>query len=246
MNAKSFIQKSKVDDLKEQAVERLNKSIERIKDWVWKVRAEDQSAGKFRWSVETTRSANIAATAYILGGLKSVGLFDSIITEEDKKEGVAWVNSLCIGNEQYRDPALFDRRTPGWPDNEPWPTPAMQVSVNQYSQNILKTYLGKAIPPSPPPKGWPQSDEPEKAVEWIKTRPWNTDTWGAGSHGMRMATWLLQWYKEGKIPIEPLIQALKFFYEIQDPETGLWGNDKVSKYVRINGTFKLFPLIREQ
>ena len=34
MNAKSFIQKSKVDDLKEQAVERLNKSIERIKDWV--------------------------------------------------------------------------------------------------------------------------------------------------------------------------------------------------------------------
>ena len=103
------------------------------------------------------------------------------------------------------------------------------------------------LPPSPPPIAWPQrDDDPRLAVEWIKTRPWNIDAWAAGSHAMRMATWLLQWHKEGHIPLDPLIDALRFFYEIQNPHTGLWGADSLPLNNRINAAFKLFPLMREQ
>jgi hypothetical protein len=171
-----------------------------------------------------------------------------VITAEDKAEGIAWVQSMRGDNEQYRDPAIHGRRSPKWPADEPWPSPGLQNVVNQYARLVLSRYginlaeLGDAVPP----EGWPQGDDPEAAVEWIKTRPFDKNAWGAGSHAMRMATFLLGWYKQGRIPLDPLIRALKFFYEIQDPSTGLWGAPTLPLYNRINGTFKLFPLIRDQ
>jgi hypothetical protein len=126
----------------------------------------------------------------------------------------------------------------------------MLNGVNQYARNVLRRCLAQGIselPDAVPPPGWPQpGDDPEKVLEWIRTRPWDRNVWGAGSHGMRMATWLLRWHKEGRMTLDPVVQALNFFYRIQDPETGLWGTANQPQNVRINGTFKLFPLLRDQ
>jgi len=245
--SKHQIYNKPLEMLIDHAVEKLNIASENVKLWAQKVRPADKRPGRFRWAMETTRDANVASTAYLLGAFNKMGIYDDIITHEDRHEGIEWVRSMNIGNEQYKDPALVDRKTPGWNDNEQWPSPSMQVGINQYAQSVLRGYgIEVELPPSPPPPEWPQADDPQGALEWIKTRPWDTNAWGAGSHAMRMATWLLQWYKEGKLPIDPLIQALKYFYEIQDPETGLWGAKSLPKYNRINGTFKLFPLVRDE
>ncbi len=214
--------------------------------WAEMVRPKDSPQGRFTWALQTTRDANVASTAYMLMGLKRMGIYNRVVTDTDRGAGQEWVLSMRGENDQYRDSALFDRKPPGWPEGEPWPSVSMKAAVNQYAASVLRDY-GFSIPnvSPPPPPELPQADDPRGAVEWIKTRPWDTNAWGAGSHAMRMATWLMQWHKEGKLPIDPLIEALKFFYEIQDPETGLWGSPSLPRYNRINGTFKLFPLIRE-
>lgn len=235
-----------LETLAEQAIDKLSESSRKMAEWVEKIRPKDGARGKFHWAVETTRDANVASTAYMLGSLKKVGVFDRIITDEDKREGIVWVRAMEQGNKQHVDPALYDRKSPNWPENEPWPSPAMRLGVTQYAQSVLRAYGEPDVSPAPPPQGWPQVEDADKAVDWIKSRPWDTNPWGAGSHSMRMATWLLQWYKEGRISIDPLINALKFFYKIQDPETGLWGTKDNPMFQRINGTFKLFPLMCEQ
>lgn len=237
-----------ISQLEDRAVQDLGRYHEGMKRWVERVRDRTGRAGRFLWSEVSTRGPNIAATAYLLGGLRKMGLFDQIITDEDRREGVAWVTSLHRGNQQYDDPELLGRRSPDWPADKPWPDPSMQEGVNQYSQACLRSYGVDVaeIPPPPPPPGWPQlEDGPEKALEWIKSRPYDKNAWGACSHGMRMARRLLQWHKEGRLPLDPLIEAVRFFYSIQDPETGLWGTADQPLNVRINGTFKLFPLLRE-
>jgi hypothetical protein len=234
-----------LDALVTRAVASLHSIGDSLVAWAQQVRATDGAPGRFRWALETTRPANVAASAYLVTGLARMGLFDRVVTPADRQAGIAWVQAMDRGNGQYHDPALLDRPTPGWPAGKPWPAPTMQVSINQYAVNLLKAY-GQPVAAAPePPVGLPQADDPWGAVEWIKTRPWTADAWGAGSHAQRMATWLLNWHKEGRIPLEPLIAALRFIYEIQDPRTGLWGSPTLPKYNRINGTFKLFPLIRE-
>jgi len=238
--------KESLSSLTECAAERLAKSADGIKKWVELVRPKDGLQGRFCWAEQTTREANVASTSYVLGGLRKMGIFNDVITPEDKKEGIVWVQSMHMGNEQYWDTALCNRKTPEWPQGEPWPSPFMQVGMNQYAQGVLRAYGIEDLPPAPPPEGIPRMEEADKAIEWVKSQSWNKNPWSAGSHSMRMATWLLQWYKEGHICIDPLIKVLKFFYEIQDKETGLWGGKDIPWYEQINGTFKLFPLIREQ
>jgi hypothetical protein len=240
-----------LETLVESAVEKLTASARNIQGWAEKVRPKDGQRGRFPWALQTTRDANVASTAYLLGAFRRIATIDAIATPDDRKAGIEWVESMHIGNQQYRDPALMSRKTPGWPEGEPWPSPAMLEGINGYARSVLAAYKGEGedLPPATPPPGWPQVQDaqqaPEKVLEWIRTRPWDTNPWGAGSHAMRMARYLLQWHKEGQIPIEPAIQALKFFYRIQNPETGLWGGPNTPKFQRINGTFKLFPLIRE-
>jgi hypothetical protein len=124
----------------------------------------------------------------------------------------------------------------------------MLGGINQYARNVLKNCVEdvEELPPDNPPPGWPQANEdPAEMLQWVRSRPYEKNAWGACSHGMRMATYMLRWFKEGRIPLEPVIDALNFFYSIQDPETGLWGTPDQPQNVRINGTFKLFPLMRE-
>lgn len=236
-----------METLVARAVDRLRQSTDGLIDWCGRVRAADGAPGRFRWAIKTTREANVAATAYLLGALHRMGITDRVITEADRSEGIAWVTAMDRGDGHYYDPALLDRRTPGWPADKPWPDAAMLGGVDQYARNVLRNYVGGAVPESLPPPGWPQpEDGPAAALEFIRTRPYETHAWGACSHAMRMATWLLHWYQQGRMPLDPCIEALRFFYSIQDPETGLWGGKRSPLFDRINGTFKLFPLIREE
>lgn len=234
--------------LKTDAAEALNNSIPEIKSWIEKIRAPQP--GRLKWAIETTRDANVAATSYCLGGLRKMGILDDVWTDSDRAGAEKWIQSMDIGNGQYRDPALINRKTPTWPEDQVWPSPSMLAAINQYGRNVLRFprhndagNLGKT--PSPP--GWPQKTDPPAAmVEWIKTRPYDQNAWSACSHGMRMATWMLEWHRDGCFGLEPIIEALQFFYTIQDPDTGLWGTPEQQKHVRINGAFKLFTLLREQ
>jgi len=229
------------DESIEAAVALLNDLAESMRGWVESVRPPDGARGRFLWARETTRPANVASSAYILNSLRMMGAED-IITDQDRDEGIAWVQSFHLGEGQYRDPAILDREPPGW--GRDWPDAPLLVVVNGYSQTVLRALGCECELPRPePPEGIPQAHEADKALDYVKTRPWDTNPWGAGSHSMRMATWLLNWHQEGHIPLDPLIDVLKWFYEQQDPQTGLWGAPTCPKFQRINGTFKLFPLI---
>ena len=238
-----------LDELCGQALMALRAALPKMVDWTAKVRPADGSRGRFRWAVTSTREANVPATAYILSGTKEMGIQEQFWTAEDRAAGAAWIRAMHQGGEQYRDPALLHPKTPGWQESEPWPSPAMLGGINGYARNVLRHCLDDdtPLPPEAPPPGWPQpGDSPESILEWIKTRPYDKNAWGACSHGMRMATFLWRWHQEGRYPLAPVLEALRFFYSIQDPVTGLWGTANQSPHVRINGTFKLFPLMRDQ
>lgn len=61
-----------------------------------------------------------------------------------------------------------------------------------------------------------------------------------------MAEYMLGWTREGKLPVSALHEAFRFLYSLQDPVTGLWGTARQPRNVRINGTFKLFALLRDR
>ncbi len=246
MSASHPIHAETLASLTDRAVEHMDGALRNVARWIDSIR-EPEHPCRLRWAVETTRPGNVAATANALGGLERVGLFDRTVTAEDRRCGIEWVRDMYVGNAQYRDPALVDRVSPDWPADEPWPSPAMLENVTGYARHVLVQYGGDAdeLPPRRPADGWPQAeDPPEQTVQWIRDRPWETEPWGAGSHGQRIATYLLEWYLQGRMPLDPLIEALRFFYDTQDPETGLWGGRSTAERFRLNCTFKLFPLIR--
>ena len=236
-------------DQKRDVTDTLNTLSDGLAQWTEKVRPEDGAPGRLRWAVASTRDANVGATRYVLNGLERAGLKDRLWTEEDQQAAIAWIRSLHTGGEQYHDPALFDRPSPDWPADQPWPSDAMRATVNGYAQDVLE-HCGVArgaMAPAEPPPGWPQKhDDPAAMLQWIKTRPYDQRAWGACSHGMRMTRFMLDWYKQGVLSLDPVVEAIDFFYSIQDPETGLWGTSDQPRNVRINGAFKLFVLLREQ
>jgi len=234
-------------ELTEKALAAMDAASRRVSDWLTKVRPADGAAGRFLWAIETTRPSNVASTANLLSGLTKMGIFDELITPDDRTEGVEWIRQMQRDDGNFYDPALMDRKTPGWPDDKPWPEPAMRLGVSQYAFSVLSALSSSPVdtPPPPSPKEWPGPEDADKALDWVKTRPWQTNPWGAGSHSMRMARYLLDWHQQGKIPLDPLIAVLRWFYQVQNPQTGLWGSPDTPLFQRINGTFKLFPLIRD-
>ena len=100
------------------------------------MRPEDGARGRFRWARQTTREANCAATAYILGGLGAFGA-DDVINDDDRRQGAAWVQSFHVGEGQFRDPAIVDRKPDDWPADQPWPGAPLLTVVNGYSHSVL-------------------------------------------------------------------------------------------------------------
>lgn len=224
-----------------QAIRELRAASVAFKRWARAVRPADGTPGRFRWAVDALRGADVGSTRYVLRGLRDAGVFDEVITGEDRKAGIAWVQSLHTGDGMFRDPLLVkpgEKMTDG-----------QQEVLNRYAREILQEYGAppSGMPPSVPPPEWPQPGNAEKtAVAWIKALPWDTNPWHAGSWAGKMMNWLLIWHQEGRISSEPLVESLKFIYASQDPVTGLWGPPTVSMQNRINGVFKLFFFLREQ
>ncbi|NUP98966.1 MAG: hypothetical protein HUU35_03810 [Armatimonadetes bacterium] len=227
------------------ALELLNARAQTLREWAETLRPETGERGRFRWARQSTRDANVAASGYMMLGLRNLGALD-LLTAADRAEGTAWVEAMHLGQQQYRDPAILDRRPDNWPADRPFPDPALLQTINQYAQQTLR-YLGSGqkLPLPDPPPGIPQRHESERALDYIRSLPWDTNPWGAGSHAMRMATCLLNWYLQGEAELRPLVEALRWLYAQQSAETGLWGAAETSLHLRINGTFKLFPLLCE-
>ena len=239
------IANSTFEELAGRAVDRLSEVSAGVKKWIDAVR--DARPGRIKWALETTRAANVAATAYALGGLRKIGILDDVITDDDRKEGVSWIRTMSTGTGEYRDPALVERKSPDWPEDKPWPDSGMLECNSRYAQSVLREYGSPDEEASPPPPGWPQqTDDPAEMVAWIKNLSWDTSSWGSGSWAAKMMAYMLNWHLEGSLAFEPFIESLDFIYDIQDPDSGLWGAPSIPVQNRINGTFKLFTFIRNQ
>jgi len=217
---------------------------ERFRAWAQALRPDDGPRGRFHWALQHTRDASIPSTGYALGGLATMGLLDEVITDRDRAEGIEWVMSRYAGDGQFRDPALLDRRSPDWPEDEEWPSPAMLESANGYAYAILNRYGAEDIPVRQPAKGWLSSDGWEGMLEFITTRDIDASPWGEGSHAGRMCLYLVREYREGRAPADAVIRAAAFLLERQDPETGLWGGSDLALNQRLNGAYKLFGFLR--
>ena len=243
---KNFLKNNSFNSLIDNAFVRMTLTADALKRWADAVRPPDGARGRFRWSVKTVRDANVGSTRYVLQTLEHAGIFDSVITKEDREEGIKWISSMDVGNSQYRDPAICSRKAPGWPESTPWPSPAMMECMNRYAIGALNSFGVPDVLVELPPPGWPQKHEADKVLDWLKKLPWDKNAWGAGSHACKMTRWLTRWYTEGAVPLEYVVAALKYIYSWQDPQTGLWGNPSLPLFNKINGTFKLsFLLIQE-
>ncbi len=229
---------------KDAAVGAIRTARERFRDWAERIRPNEEPRGRFHWAIRHTRDASIPSTGYALGGIVMMGLFDEVITDRDRHEGIEWIMSRYVGDGQFRDPALLDRVSPGWPKNQPWPSPAMRESANGYAYASLQKYGAKDIPVRQPAKGLLQAEGWEGMLEYITTRDIDGSPWGDGSHAGRMCNYLVREYREGRAPLEAVASAVRFLLEKQDPETGLWGRPGLPLNRRINGAYKLFGFLR--
>lgn len=225
----------------------LLKGAERIKDWAIQVK-DDDHPGRFRTAMVSTMPANVISTCRVLEGVKNAGVYNEVVSAEDERLGSEWISGMKTEGEMYVDPAIIAAKPENSPPGEPWPPPALIEVVNRYAQGALKSYgcALDALPHTEPPNGWPNVQNAEKALDWIKNLPWDTSPYTAGSLSRHMAYWVLEWYKEGKVEEKLLIDILDFIYSIQNPDTGLFGNQLVDKQNLINGAFKLFTLIRDR
>lgn len=226
------------------AVEKILESRERFRTWVETIRPDTGPAGRFHWAVRHTRDATIPSTGYALGGITMMGLFDEVITDRDKREGIDWIMSRHVGDGQFRDPALLDRKSPDWPEDQEWPSPSMLECANGYAYASLTKYGASDIPKRQPAKGVLESNDWQSMLRYITTRDIDASPWGEGSHAGRMARYLLREYKEQRAPFDALVQAVRFLLSKQDPETGLWGAPALPLNQRINGAYKLFGFLR--
>ena len=216
------IYKEPLEVLTERAVAELNKSVEGFEAWVGKVRPEDGARGRFRWAIEANHPPNFPATAYILEGLDYVGIFDKVITDEDRKAGIEWIVSTRRPDGNYYDAAVpLGSRKSSW-------------ILARYKNDRTKgavNWLGKPYPSL--------AESEEVSVEWTKGQCRELNPWGWGSRVNRHMRRLLYWHQQGEISLDPLVDSLKYVYSLQDPETGLCDR-KSSIQDRINGTMKLF------
>ena len=230
----SFLEQD-LEQLKAGAVERLTAATDGFVRWTERVR-DPRAPFRMRWAVDSVREANVAASNYILGQLKEAGILHRVLDEEQQRQGRQWVESLQVAPGSYEDPALLAYKPPIWDDAaEPWPpTAAHKEAMNQYSHGCLRGYGVDGIDQLqiPPPPDWPQQDEPERVLPWIKSVEPNWSWIG------RMVKRLADWRLAGTTPIDPLLDCLRWVYSRQDPRTGFWGPG-------IQTTFKILIAVLE-
>ena len=223
-----------LNDLREATIEALLEARDGLVRWADKIR-DDEAPYRFRWAVESNRSANVAASSYIMSGLTRACLLDEVLSEDDRRSGIEWIASLEDEQGTYEDPALIAYEPPGWEKTgEGWPpTGAHKEAMNQYAQGCLRMY-GVDVPSHSidPPPDWPQVDQADTVLSWIKAHEGNS-SWVA-----RMIRRLVNWHLADKIGIQPLLDCIDFIYGRQDPDTGHWQG-------HTNQTFKLLIVLFE-
>lgn len=213
-------QKHDLQELTEKAIASVNQATEDLVTWADLVR-DPEMPWAFRWSNEAVRGANVAATSYILGAAKKCGVLDRVLSAGQKAKGAEWINSLEVGDNIYTDPELVGRKPPAWKDErENWPPDgAHKEAINQYARGCLPFYTAEPVDQltGPPPPAWPQKGDPD-VLDWIKSVEPNWSWIG------RITRRLINWYYEGAVPKEQLMECMDYVYSRQDPETGFWAN----------------------
>ncbi len=230
----SFLERD-LQQLKAEAVQRLTAATDGFVRWAERVR-DPAAPYRMSWAVDSARGANVAATNYILGQLKEAGILDRVLDADQQRLGRRWIESLAVAPGSYEDPALLAYKPPNWDDTaEPWPpTAAHKEAMNQYSHGCLRGYGVDGVDQLqiPPPPDWPQQDEPERVLPWIKSVEPNWSWVG------RMVKRLADWHLAGTAPVDPLLDCLRWVYSRQDPDTGFWGRG-------IQTTFKIIIAVLE-
>lgn len=215
------VREGDLESLREEAVDALMRAAEGFVRWADRVR-EAKAPFRFYWAVNSLRDADVGSTNYILHGLDNAGALDKVLGKEQKAAGAAWIKSLEVGENSYEDPSLLAYKPPMWDDvKEAWPpTGAHKEAMNQYTRGCLRYYLDEEIDAiqGPPPPDWPQIDDADRVLEWIKAVEPNWSWIG------RMIRRLMDWHLDGRISVDPLVDCVKYAYSRQDPETGFWAN----------------------
>jgi len=135
----------------------------------WQERPPAESLEKFQVLVIGAGMSGICA-AY---RLKEAGILERVLAADQQRLGREWIESLQVAPGSYEDPALLAYKPPNWDDDaEPWPpTAAHKEAMNQYSHGCLRGYGVDGVDQLqiPPPPDWPQQDEPERVLPWIKS-----------------------------------------------------------------------------
>ena len=229
-----YMEESTYRDLEDRAVAALNKASDDLIYWMDVVR-DAEAPWRFRWSNESVRNANVAATNYILQTARTCGVLDQVLTPEQKRMGVDWIRSLEVDDNVYSDPALLDRKPPQWRDDqENWPPDgAHQEAISQYARGCLRFYGNEKLDQiaGPPPPTWPQKEDTD-VLDWIKkVEP----VW---SWIGRIIHRLIYWRYEGAVSEELLRECMDYAHSRQDEETGFWNNG-------IQTTFKLLITVHD-
>jgi hypothetical protein len=247
MNSKHTIYNESLESLQEKAIVDIEHCRDGLKMWAGSVRAEDGPGGRFNWAVKYNDDmpANITSTSYSLQAFDRAGIVDELVSEQDKKECIAWLEAMKQPGGNYVDP-VYDKMpeepSDGYSDGN------FHRVINYYTEEILQIYGAdaKEIEEVSPPPSWPQLETADTAADWIAKRTWEYDTWRSGDISASVIYFLYQWYLAGKIDLKPLADAVKVVYDLQDKQTGLWTNrskSNCSLQNRINGTFKLMMVI---
>ncbi len=194
--------------------------------------------GRFRYAVEGCfLPHDPISSVYAHGILKRTNAYDTL----EKKKKQEWAEYF----RSFQDPEtgefwseeIGDRCRPEKHGLDP-----KYLMRRMLTRNISGALQQMGFPPQYPlnyPEAEPFTDR-DKLIAHLKSFPWDTAPWGAGSHGGTTVQILFNRLERGEEQFrQPLRWAVEYLLEIQDPETGLWGAPGCPLYERINGAFKV-------
>lgn len=195
----------------------------------WLARQYDPASGGFYYAPSSRKLAgtgpDIESTAQALNIMVRCGLFEAM--PAPMKEG------LIRFFQSKQDPAsgYFYDENPLMKEDE-----VMVARAVSYCTNALRRLGGAPLYPLPyqANRAPDYMRSPEAYAGWLASVDL-CNSWRGCDRLSTSHVYLKQLDPEERAPY--LQQAFRFFADIQDPATGLWGDG--SLYVRISGTFKL-------
>jgi hypothetical protein len=224
LNRKHVLSRS-LASLQNEAIEKALRTKDNVTRWAKTVQDED-APYRFNWAVEATRAPSAIASVYLVDGLANMNIKDRFLTPDLMRQGREWVMSMHQGDERYLDPAILEHKPPDWDDAaERWPpTGAHLESMSGACRKLFGLhYEGGSRPMADPPPDWPQLETVDTTLDWIKSH--NNMSWTG-----RIITRLVRWTLDGKTDDRVLLDCLRYVYEQQDKETGMWGTDIVATF----------------